>query len=246
MEKSRYIHEENVHNLDAAKEIVPELVKLLKPNSVVDFGCGLGTFLYCFKKEGLKQVLGLGGPWVNKELLYKYITPVEFKECNLEEEINLENKFDLVISLEVAEHLSRKYADIFIKNLIAAGEMIVFSASIPYQEGQNHINEQWLDYWEQKFLDHAYEMHDILRPIFWDNRNIFWWYKQNMVLFTPKESNFKSKQTYNVLKNVVHPEFFMHKAKRLEAIENGDAGIRTSLKYFVKSIKNKIQLIIKK
>lgn len=236
MNKSRYLHEENVHNLDAPKEIVPELVKLLKPKNVVDFGCGIGTFLYCFKQAGIKEVLGLDGSWVNKELLYKYLTPQEFKECNLEEKIKLRKKFDLVISLEVAEHLSEKSADIFIQNLIAAGEMIVFAAAIPYQEGQNHINEQWLDYWEEKFLEYNYEMHDILRPIFWDNSKIFWWYKQNMVLFTPKVYNFKSKYAYNVLKNVVHYELFMHRAKLLNEITNGDAGIKTYLKYLLKSI----------
>lgn len=161
MKNSRYIHDEHVHNIDAPMEIVPELVSILNPKSVVDFGCGLGTFLYCFKKEGVKEVLGIDGPWVNKELLFKYLTPNEFKEYNLEEKIILGKKFDLVISLEVAEHLSENSADIFVSNLIDAGEMIVFSASIQYQEGQNHINEHWPDYWEQKFLNHGYEMHDI-------------------------------------------------------------------------------------
>jgi len=237
---TKYVHDENVHNIDAPMEIVPELISLLNPKSVVDFGCGLGTFLYCFKKEGVKGVLGIDGPWVNKELLFKYLTPTEFKECNLEEKIVLKNKFDLVISLEVAEHLSEKAANLFISNLIDAGEIIVFSASIPYQEGQNHINEQWIDYWEQKFLEHGYEMHDILRPIFWDNPKIFWWYKQNMVLFTSNKSNFKSKYTPNVLKKVVHYDWYMHKAKRLDVLINGEAGTKTYLKYLLKSIIKKL------
>lgn len=233
----KYIHEENVHNLKSPMEIVPVLVKLLTPKSVVDFGCGLGTFLYCFKIEGVKEVLGLDGSWVNKELLNKYISHDEFLECNLEEPLNLGKRFDLAISLEVAEHIPEKAADIFIENLVSTSQMIVFSASVPNQDGQNHINEQWLNYWEQKFSKHNYIMHDILRPLFWDNPNIFWWYKQNMVLVTSKESNFQT--NCDVLKNVIHYEFLNDKSKHLDSIVNGSAGTKTYLKYLVRSVKKK-------
>lgn len=246
MKKVKYIHKTDVHNLDSPKEIVPELFKLLNPKSVVDFGCGLGTFLYCFKEEGVKEVLGLDGPWANKDLLYNYLEPNKFKECNLEDKIKLEKKFDLVISLEVAEHCSEKSADIFVQNLIAAGNLIVFGASIPYQEGQNHINEQWLDYWEQKFLDQGYKMHDVLRPIFWNSPNIFWWYKQNMVLFTPKDYDIKSKYSNNVLKKLVHYEWYLDKSMRLDVLINGNAEPKVYFKYLIKSIVKKIQRILKK
>lgn len=246
MKKSKYIHKTNVHNLDSPKEIVPELIKLLNPKSVVDFGCGLGTFLYCFKQEGVKDVLGLDGLWANKDMLFKYLSPNEFKECNLEDSIKLEKKFDLVISLEVAEHLSEKSADTFVQNLIGAGDLIVFGASIPYQEGQNHINEQWLDYWEQKFLDQGYKMIDVLRPIFWDNPNVFWWYKQNMVLFIPKENDFKSNYIINnVLKKLVHYEWYLDKSERLDLLTNSNAETKLYFKYLIKSILKKIHRIKK-
>lgn len=241
MKKVRYIHKTDVHNLDSPKLIVPELIKLFKPKSVVDFGCGLGTFLYCFKEEGVNDVLGLDGAWANKDLLYKYLDPSEFKECNLENKITLDRKFDLAISLEVAEHLSEKSADTFVQNLISAGKTIVFGASIPFQEGQNHINEQWLDYWEQKFMDNGYKMVDILRPIFWENPNIFWWYKQNMVVFIPKDSNFEHEYSNNALKKLVHYEWYLDKSKRFESFISGNAGTKLYFKYFVKSIINKIK-----
>lgn len=87
---SRYIHEEEIHNLKDPDLIVPEIIRLLNPKSVVDIGCGIGTFLHVFKRLGVKDVLGIDGPWVDKDLLYKYIDPSEFKEFNLEEKIQLD------------------------------------------------------------------------------------------------------------------------------------------------------------
>ena len=241
MENIKYVHKTDVHNLNSPKEIVPELVKLFNPKSVVDFGCGLGTFLYCFKDAGVHDVLGLDGKWVNKELLSKYLDDTEFKECNLEENIILDKKFDLVISVEVAEHLSEKSADLFVENLVNAGNIIVFGASIPFQEGQNHVNEQWSDYWEQKFNKHGYRMLDILKPLFWDNPNIFWWYKQNMVVFVSENSNFDTSLSKNTLKKIVHYEWYLDKAKRLDLIMTGNADTKFYFKNFIKSFfkKNK-------
>lgn len=209
----KYNHREEVHNLESPQEIVPEIMRLLNPKSVVDFGCGVGTFLHCFKNNGVSEVLGLDGTWADKQLLNKFLNSNEFKEVDLENKIALPTRYDLVVSVEVAEHLSASAADTFVQNLVNAGEVILFSAAIPLQGGQNHINEQWLDYWEEKFAQHNYAVHDVLKPIFWNNANIYWWYKQNMVIVAPKEFKFSVDVTYNTLKNVVHPELYQSKAK---------------------------------
>ena len=47
--KTRYTHSEEIHNLESPREIVPTLIELFAPQSVVDVGCGIGTFLSCFK-----------------------------------------------------------------------------------------------------------------------------------------------------------------------------------------------------
>lgn len=241
--KTKYVHKENVHNLDAPRQIVPVLVDLFKPKSVVDIGCGVGTFLHSFREAGVQKLLGLDGSWANKELISKYLGPEEFKECNLEQQIQLDHYFDLVLSLEVAEHLSEKSADTFIESLVSAGKLIVFSAAIPLQGGQNHINEQWLTYWEEKFATHGYVMHDVLRPLFWDNPKVFWWYRQNMVLFAPKEFVFTPGLSVNPLKNIVHPELFTTKAqavddvlKKLEKVSSGELPAMTYAKLFLRSI----------
>lgn len=174
------------------------------------------NFYTCFKNSGISDVLGVDGAWVDKELLYKYLDHEEFFECDLEKEINLKKSYDLVVSLEVAEHIPKESADIFVKSLINAGNLILFSAAIPNQGGQNHINEQWLTYWEEKFTHHNYVIHDVIRPIFWDNSEVFWWYKQNMVLVTPKDYELKLSKESVPMRNIVHHELFQQTSKNLE------------------------------
>lgn len=217
---SKYIHEGKIHNLIDPEIIVPEIMKLINPKSVVDIGCGLGTFLNVFKRLGVNDILGIDGPWVDKELLYKYIDSEEFKEFDLEKKIKLEKRYDLAISLEVAEHLKEDSADIFIQNLVNSGKVILFSAAIPGQGGQNHINEQWLTYWEEKFRKHNYIIHDIIRPLFWDNSEIFWWYKQNMVLVAPLNFELKFIEKVVPMRNIVHYELFQKKAIELDQVNS--------------------------
>src|SRR5690606_16087480 len=136
-------HLEEKHNLIAPSIIAPYVFKEVRPKSVVDVGCGLGTFLRAFKDLGVKDVYGLDGPWVRRDLLYKYIEEGEFEEADLEKPIEVTRRFDLAISLEVAEHLSEARADGFVADLGKLSDNILFSAAIPGQGGDHHINEQW-------------------------------------------------------------------------------------------------------
>ena len=224
--ETKYIHETNVHNTQAPSIIVPKLIDLFSPQSVVDFGCGIGTFLNIFIREGVTDVLGLDGPWVNRNLLKENISENKFKAVNLENPISLDKKYDLAISLEVAEHLDEAKAPVMVDNLVHASDLIVFSAAIPYQGGQNHINEQWPAYWIKLFAQHGYTAHDILRSIFWDNDDIFFWYKQNMFVLvkegTPAESIVKkaSKSLSNTIYSIVHPDLYLTKVKEIADVQN--------------------------
>jgi ubiquinone/menaquinone biosynthesis C-methylase UbiE len=65
----RYVHEEIVHNFKAANEVVPFIVELLNPKSIVDVGCGIGTWLKVFEDIGVGTILGIDGSYVDKKLL---------------------------------------------------------------------------------------------------------------------------------------------------------------------------------
>lgn len=238
----KYYHNEKIHNKTAPDKIVPFVIELIKPNSVVDIGCGLGNFLHSFKSCGVTDVLGVDGPWVNKDLLSKYLDKNEFYECDLEQELNFRKNFDLVVNLEVAEHLSPEAAEIHVKNLVNAGKIILFSAAIPGQGGQNHLNEQWLSFWEKLFNHHGYIFQDLIRPFMWNEQDIEWWYRQNMIFVTPKDFEMLPPPKPYPILDIVHPELFrlkderlQHEKSRLKDLLEGKAEKKLYLKLLLKS-----------
>ena len=244
----RYIHEETVHNFKAAREVVPFLLKLLNTKSIVDVGCGIGTWLKVFEENGIEDFLGIDGNFVNESLLK--IDKCKFNEYDLETLFNTERKFDLVISLEVAEHLSVNSADVFVKTICNLSDTILFSAAITNQGGQNHINEQEPDYWIEKFQSEGYQLFDIVRPVFWNNENVDSWYRQNMLLFTKNlilNKKLDSLESFGG-KHLVHPILSFGKdnslkyyKNQLERIEAGNKDVRYYFKLLVKALKRKFR-----
>lgn len=165
----------------SASIVVREVLHFIKPTSVVDVGCGVGAFLREFKNNEVKEVLGIDGPWIKHEMLK--IEENEFMTANLESPLNVTKKFDLVISLETAEHIEPEYSDQFIGNLVSLGDVILFSAAIPYQGGVHHVNEQWPDYWSEKFKKRGFLHVDCLRPRLWNNPDIDYFYSQNTIFY---------------------------------------------------------------
>lgn len=240
--KSKYIHNEIIHNSESSTEFVRFLYDTFKPRSVVDIGCGLGNFLYGFKKCGVKDVIGVDGAWVDREKLSKYLTKDEYIEHNLELPLKLDKKYDLVLSLEVGEHLSQNAAKIHVQNLISAGKIVIFSAAIPFQGGQNHVNEQWQSYWKQLFENEDYVQKDIIRPNLWNSASIPWWYRQNSFVYAHKDVQIADHKNYSI-NNVIHPELYIAKVKalketeeRLSNLQKGGLSIFYYFKLFLKSI----------
>lgn len=198
----------------SAELIVPYIIRALSPiriTSVVDFGCGVGGWLAQFQEEDA-AIRVLGMDFGEPEESQIQIPLRNYKKVNLSQKIALNDRFDLCISLEVAEHIPPAYADTFVDNLCAHADLILFSAAVPYQGGMEHVNEQPLSYWSQKFEQRRYHLHDIIRPYFWNNRSIEMWYRQNMVLFI-KDSidtemcQFRNEQQEPMV-DIILPEFF--------------------------------------
>lgn len=243
----KYIHNEYTHNFNAAEEIVPYIIELFQPKSVIDIGCGIATWLNIFKKYGVQTILGIDGSFVDKRLLK--IQENSFIEKDLEQSFVLEDKFDLAISLEVAEHISFEKADVFIESICNSADVIVFSAAIPNQGGQNHINEQPPLYWIQKFESRGYKMFDVIRPLFWDNKKVDWWYKQNMLVFS---KNITVNQRLEPLDSfygahLVHPIVLKNRSfetsrnvNEINRIESGEKDMRFYFELFKKIILKRI------
>lgn len=194
---------------NSAKIVLNLLYKYFQPQSVVDIGCGRGAWLAAAEHLGSKTLKGYDGSWVKKEhLLSKNIsfTSVDFEIAMPE----INDKYDLCISLEVAEHIPKNYAKTFIDTLCMASDTVLFSAAIKNQGGTNHINEQWQSYWIDLFKSNGYECFDVLRAPLWSNESVEWWYRQNIFIFSrPKNDLINmeqlSKSRGKAPVDIVHP-----------------------------------------
>ena len=165
----------------SAREVVPLVIELIQPESVIDVGCGTGAWLSVFRDQGIEDVVGVDGNWVDKEMLL--IPEERFVPGDLREPIRAGRQFDLVVSLEVAEHIPAVLASSFVDSLTSLGPVVLFSAAIPGQGGTHHVNEQWPEYWANLFRERGFAAVDCLRRRIWNNDAVQWWYAQNTFLF---------------------------------------------------------------
>jgi GT2 family glycosyltransferase/SAM-dependent methyltransferase len=168
-------------SLSSARCVVPIVLDVLDPQSVIDVGCGTGAWLSVFAEHGVVDYLGIDGDYVDRSALL--VPSTRFLAHDVEVPLELERSFDLAVSLEVAEHLPPSCAGAFISWLTRLAPAVLFSAAVPGQGGVRHVNEQWPSSWASRFAAHGFAAIDVVRPRVWANLDVDWWYAQNTLLF---------------------------------------------------------------
>jgi SAM-dependent methyltransferase len=125
------------------------------PRSVLDIGCGDSLLLAALAARGV-DAFGVDGSTAavraapGRTFVFK---------ADLTQPLVVNRFFDLVLCIEVAEHLPPKFGDIIVGSIAAhARAGIIFSAAHPGQGGEDHLNEQPLEYWLEKFRSHSFEI----------------------------------------------------------------------------------------
>jgi SAM-dependent methyltransferase len=171
----------------AALAVVPFLVELLEPRSVVDAGCGTGSWLKVFQENGVEDVLGFDGEGVPRSLLE--ISEDRFRVADALGDLELGRRFDLALCLELAQFHREESASRLVENLTALAPAVLLSAGFPGQGGgspEQGVNPQWPEYWAEHFARHGYACIDCVRPRIWDNPDIPTWYVQNLLVFADR------------------------------------------------------------
>lgn len=186
----------------SARRFVSLLIPALNPSSVLDVGCGRGAWLNEWKRAGVPSIHGIDGAYVNNTRIL--IDRSEFDAVDLSQPFDLGRRFDLVTSLEVAEHLPPATSKNFVASLVRHGDLILFSAAPLGQGGEHHINERPLADWQDLFSQHGFEAFDVIRPDLHDDTSVEPWYRYNTVLFAHPSAFSRLPEAYRTRQVVGH------------------------------------------
>lgn len=225
-----YDHEvhRQFHSSVGARRVLRLLFKHGVPTSVLDVGCGCGTWLEAALEAGATEVMGIDGVDLPQGSLA--IPKQRVRRANLNRPIELGRRFDLVICLETVEHLAPESSSIIIDTLVRHGERILFSAAVPGQPGTHHINCRWPSFWQRLFNERGYWCDDSIRWALWEDPDVEPWYRQNMMLATRDWHRAGGEPR---VKSVIHPDILPYHAwaffaQNIAALEQG---VLPTLKY---------------
>lgn len=172
--------------LESARVYVDYLWRFVQPRSVLDVGCGRGSWLKAFHEKGSRSVFGLDGPWNTPAEMID--SSINFRAVDLDAPFVAPDRFDLAMSVEVAEHLRPESSESFVRSLAQASDLVLFGAAYPGQGGANHINEQLPTYWARLFEAVGFAPFDLFRPALWADQRVAFWYRQNTFLYARASS----------------------------------------------------------
>jgi SAM-dependent methyltransferase len=198
-----YTHAATLHTLQGAKAALATIFNsTTSPKSLLDVGCGTGTWLRAAADLGVDTIVGIDGISAPDEQLHVKKEVIELHDLSIP--FSLGRRFELAICLEVGEHLPERSSASLISSIVSHADAVYFSAACPGQPGQHHVNCQWPAYWQTLFNRHGYSCDDAIRWLIWEDTRIEPWYRQN--IFAARRDPLNAGREGR-LKSVIHPGF---------------------------------------
>lgn len=139
--------------VEEAHAVADVLYEEFEPDSVIDFGCGLGRYLTGFQAHGV-TIHGVEG--YSRAQDHAEIPTDALTIHDLREPLELDRRYDLALCIETAEHIPPRFADTLVDTVTAAAPRVFFTAAPPGLGGTHHVNEAPREYWIEKFESHGF------------------------------------------------------------------------------------------
>ena len=141
------VYERSPHWLNFFGNIADHIVRKIGPATVLDAGCAMGFLVESLRDRGV-QAYGIDISDYAIENVRADMKPYCRVGSILEP---FPQKYDLIVSIEVLEHLHKDDGEKAIENLCRASDQLLFSSTpIDYREA-THFNVQPIEYWTELF-----------------------------------------------------------------------------------------------
>lgn len=199
--------------MKSPRTILPLLLQHVEVLSAIDVGCHHGPWTRTLLDKGVNAWGVDVWDWDPGELMFPKKRLI-LHDLKKPWENNV--RYDLVLSLEVGEHIEPEHVNTYLDTLCKLGDLVLFSAALPGQGGDYHVNEQWLEFWIERFARRGYGWCDPFRSKIWNDHNVQWWYRQNIVLFANADACKRSPWVAQQVRDwndyqfvsLVHPECY--------------------------------------
>lgn len=135
-----------------AKRLALWIAQVLEPVSVLDIGCGPGM-----------HVRELNALNVNAKGIDSDPRVVGLSNLNQVSVFDNKDSADLVLCLEMAEHIDAQYQVDIVKAVSKATERyLIWTAAVPGQGGVGHINCRPVHFWETLFAEQGMHRNNVV------------------------------------------------------------------------------------
>lgn len=144
-------YENSSYTKDFLHTVAERIVSDFHPNTVLDVGCAMGYLVEALRDRGV-QAYGIDVSDYAVSRVRGDIKPY-CKVCSAADGLpdGFPDQFDLIVSIEVFEHLYEEEAVKAIRMICDHTEQVIFSSTPDDTRDTTHINVQQAEYWVNKF-----------------------------------------------------------------------------------------------
>lgn len=158
-------------------DLCKALCSRLQNRSVVDFGCGDGRYVDAMKLAGI-DATGFDGHPNTSEITHGVCGTLD-----LASPFDLNRQWDVVLCLEVLEHIPAQFERIALENITkACHQTLIVSWATPGQRGLGHFNEKSREDVEGALVDLDFKVDKFLSNSLRERATIAW-FKNNVLVF---------------------------------------------------------------